>query len=182
MRGHTDEKLIHMKEQEKQGASSVNSTGKEQHSAGKRIIHFGTANDSAEDQYYLALGNVPTPRHEAELSASGNTASLATTDAAFTASFAAAVERTRHDIGAAVTSKNTLRASLGMSQLRPEYLERHLQVQHDNAMAAESRMADVDVALEMTEFVRNHILSQSAVAKLSQASVLPQMALTLVGR
>jgi len=38
----------------------------------------------------------------------------------------------------------------------------------------------VDVASEMTEFVRQQILTQSAVAMLSQANSLPKMALNLI--
>jgi flagellin len=33
----------------------------------------------------------------------------------------------------------------------------------------------------MTEFVRNQILTQAAVAMLAQANTLPQLALTLIG-
>jgi flagellin len=36
------------------------------------------------------------------------------------------------------------------------------------------------VAQEMTEFVRNQILTQSAVAMLAQANQLPQMAMQLM--
>jgi flagellin len=39
----------------------------------------------------------------------------------------------------------------------------------------------VDVASEMTEFVRNQILVQAAVAMLGQANNLPQLALQLIG-
>lgn len=46
--------------------------------------------------------------------------------------------------------------------------------------AAESRISDVDVATEMTNFVRNQILAQSAVAMLGQANSLPQMATQLL--
>jgi flagellin len=54
-------------------------------------------------------------------------------------------------------------------------------IQAENLQAAESRISDVDVATEMTEFVRNQILTQAAVAMLSQANSLPQMALSLIG-
>jgi flagellin len=47
-------------------------------------------------------------------------------------------------------------------------------------MASESRISDVDVALEMTEFVRNQIVSQAAVAMLAQANNLPRMAMQLI--
>ena len=50
----------------------------------------------------------------------------------------------------------------------------------ENLQAAESRISDVDVSTEMTEFVRNQILSQAAVAMLSQANALPQNVLTLL--
>jgi len=51
----------------------------------------------------------------------------------------------------------------------------------ENLQAAESRISDVDVATEMTNFVRNQILTQSAVAMLSQANSMPQMAMQLIG-
>ncbi|MFH1059294.1 MAG: flagellin, partial [Pseudomonadota bacterium] len=47
--------------------------------------------------------------------------------------------------------------------------------------AAESRISDVDVAIEMTEFTKNNILAQAAVAMLAQANSLPQLALQLLG-
>ena len=40
---------------------------------------------------------------------------------------------------------------------------------------------DVDVAQEMTEFVRQQILSQSAIAMLAQANSLPRLAMQLLG-
>jgi flagellin len=56
----------------------------------------------------------------------------------------------------------------------------NLSIQAENLQAAESRISDVDVATEMTEFTRNQILVQSAVAMLAQANSLPQMALQLI--
>ena len=38
---------------------------------------------------------------------------------------------------------------------------------------AESRISDVDIATEMTNMVRNQILSQAATAMLAQANSLP---------
>jgi flagellin len=38
----------------------------------------------------------------------------------------------------------------------------------------------VDVAVEMTEFTRNQILTQAAVSMLAQANALPQLALRLI--
>ena len=65
-------------------------------------------------------------------------------------------------------------------QNRLENTITNLQIQAENLQAAESRISDVDVANEMTNFVRNQILTQSAVAMLAQANQLPQMAMQLM--
>lgn len=65
-------------------------------------------------------------------------------------------------------------------QNRLENTISNLQIQAENLQAAESRISDVDVASEMTNFVKNQILTQSAVAMLSQANSLPQLALNLL--
>ena len=57
----------------------------------------------------------------------------------------------------------------------------NLTTQAENLQAAESRISDVDVATEMTNFVRSQILTQAAVAMLSQANSMPQMAMRLIG-
>jgi flagellin len=66
-------------------------------------------------------------------------------------------------------------------QNRLQNTVQNLQIQAENTQASESQISDVDVATEMTEFVRQQILSQSAVAMLSQANSLPKMALQLLG-
>jgi flagellin len=66
-------------------------------------------------------------------------------------------------------------------QNRLENTISNLQIQAENMQAAESRISDVDVATEMTEFIRNQVLTQATVAMLSQANSLPQMALQLIG-
>ena len=83
-------------------------------------------------------------------------------------------------INRAITSKDNIRANLGALQNRLENTITNLQIQAENMQAAESRISDVDVATEMINFVRNQILTQSAVAMLSQANSLPQMALQLM--
>ena len=51
----------------------------------------------------------------------------------------------------------------------------------ENLQNAESRISDADVAAEMTRFVREQILTQSAVSMLSQANSVPQMLMRLLG-
>lgn len=84
-------------------------------------------------------------------------------------------------IGTAIDSKDNTRASLGSLSNRLENTITNLTVQAENLQAAESRVSDVDVALEMTEFTKNNILVQAAVAMLAQANTLPTLALTLLG-
>ena len=81
----------------------------------------------------------------------------------------------------AIQKKDKIRAHLGAVQNRLENTISNLNIQAENLQAAESRISDVDVATEMTEFVRQQILAQSAVAMLSQANTLPKMAMQLIG-
>ena len=76
---------------------------------------------------------------------------------------------------------NDVRASLGAITNRLENTVSNLTTQAENLQAAESRISDVDVATEMTKFVRNQILTQSSVAMLSQANSMPKMAMQLIG-
>ena len=77
--------------------------------------------------------------------------------------------------------KDKIRAHLGATQNRLENTVTNLTIQSENLQNAESRIRDVDVATEMTNFVRNQVLTQSAVAMLSQANSMPQMAMQLIG-
>lgn len=81
----------------------------------------------------------------------------------------------------AIVSKDKIRAHLGGLQNRLENTITNLSIQAENMQAAESRISDVDVAEEMTAFVRNQILTQAAVSMLSQANSMPKMAMQLIG-
>ena len=143
-------------------------------STGKLKVHFGTANDSSEDYYYIKIGT-----STASALGVGNQAD--TEMDAYTVSTQAAAQKALDGLQAAITSKDKIRAHLGSLQNRLENTVTNLQIQAENLQAAESRISDVDVATEMTQFVRNQVLTQSAVAMLSQANSLPQMALQLIG-
>ncbi|MDR1043765.1 MAG: flagellin [Candidatus Adiutrix sp.] len=80
----------------------------------------------------------------------------------------------------AVQNKERIRASLGAYINRLENTITNLEIQAENLQAAESRISDVDIAAEMTEFVKNQVLTQAAISMLSQANSLPQMALSLL--
>ena len=143
-------------------------------STGKLKVHFGSANDSAEDYYYIQIGD-----STASALGVGNQAS--TDAAAYTVSTQEAAQKALVGINNAIVSKDKIRAHLGALQNRLENTITNLTTQAENLQAAESRISDVDVATEMTQFVRNQILTQSAVAMLSQANSMPQMAMQLIG-
>ena len=143
-------------------------------STGKMKIHFGTMNDSAEDYYYIQIGT-----STASALGVGNQATAGS--AAYTVSTQEAAQKALVGLNDAVVSKDKIRAHLGALQNRLENTISNLTTQSENLQAAESRISDVDVATEMTKFVRNQILTQSSVAMLSQANSMPQMAMQLIG-
>jgi len=72
------------------------------------------------------------------------------------------------------------RADLGAYQNRMEFAVKGIMVGYENIQAAESRIRDTDMALEMSKFVKNQILSQSSIAMLGQANTKPQGVLSLI--
>ncbi len=142
-------------------------------STGKLKVHFGTANDSAEDYYYIQIDNATA----SALGVGNNSAA----GAGYSISTQQGAQQALDALNEAITSKDKIRANLGALQNRLENTITNLTIQAENLQAAESRISDVDVATEMTNFVRNQILTQSAVAMLSQANSLPQMAMQLIG-
>ena len=91
-----------------------------------------------------------------------------------------AAQNALETIDDAIVKKDQVRAHLGALQNRLENTVTNLSIQAENLQASESRISDTDVATEMTAFVRNQILTQSAVSMLSQANSLPQMLTTLL--
>jgi flagellin len=136
-------------------------------------IHFGTGNSSAEDYYYIRITS-------ATASALGLGNGIAAGTAGYTISTQAAAQAALEAIDAAVAIKDNIRANLGAVANRLANTISNLTIQAENLQAAESRISDVDVATEMTEFVRNQILTQAAVGMLAQANALPQLALRLI--
>ena len=154
--------------------SSSKHDGSGFNSKGKLKVHFGTGNDSAEDYYYIQIGE-----STASALGIGNTADP--TRGGYSISTQSAAQQSLAALTQAIVSKDKIRASLGALQNRLENTISNLNIQAENLQAAESRISDVDVASEMTEFVRNQILTQGAVAMLSQANALPKMAMQLIG-
>jgi flagellin len=84
-------------------------------------------------------------------------------------------------IDVAISDISTTRGSLGAVQNRLEHTINNLGVISENLSASESRIRDVDMAEEMTQFSKNQILTESATAMLAQANAKPQSVLKLLG-
>jgi len=140
--------------------------------SGDLKVHFGPGNDCSEDYYYLRIGN-------STASAFG-LGTGATSTAGRSISTQALAQTALDAIQNAIISKDKIRANLGAMQNRLENTITNLEIQAENLQASESRISDVDVATEMTQFVRYQILAQSATAMLAQANSLPKMAMNLI--
>jgi len=80
----------------------------------------------------------------------------------------------------AITQLATDRSTVGASMQRLNYTNEQLGVLKDNLSAANSRIKDVDVAQESTQYAKYNILVQSGTAMLAQANATPQSALRLL--
>jgi flagellin len=81
----------------------------------------------------------------------------------------------------AINTVSTERSKLGAYQNRLQHKIANLDTSAENLTAAESRIRDIDMAKEMTNFTKNSILTQAATAMLAQANALPQGVLQLLG-
>jgi flagellin len=81
----------------------------------------------------------------------------------------------------AITQLAKDRATVGANQSALNMYSEQLGVSKDNLIAANSRIKDVNVADESTNFARFNILVQAGTAMLAQANATPQSALRLLG-
>jgi len=80
----------------------------------------------------------------------------------------------------AISAVSSKRATFGASMNRLATTVSNLQSMRTNMSAANSRIADVDVAEETASLARNQVLSQAAVSILAQANQAPQLAMSLL--
>jgi flagellin len=79
-----------------------------------------------------------------------------------------------------ISKVSSQRANLGAAQNRFQSVINNLQVAVENTSAAQSRIADADVAAETANMTRANILVQAGTAILAQANQAPQAALKLL--
>lgn len=131
------------------------------------LIHFGAGNDAAEDYYRITSGDAGISESGLGI---GNLNVASQTAAQYSLSY----------LDTAIIKKDQIRANLGATQNRLENTATNISIQAENLQAAESRISDVDVATEMTEFTREQILTQAATAMLAQANSLQRTILKLI--
>jgi flagellin len=84
------------------------------------------------------------------------------------------------DIDDAINNVSKMRGDLGAAQNRMEHRLDNLATYQENLTASESRIRDVDMADEMTNFTKLGILQQAGTAMLAQANQAPQTVLSLL--
>jgi flagellin len=84
------------------------------------------------------------------------------------------------NVKAALDQLSQDRATVGAYQSRLNFTADQLTVSQQNISAASSKIKDVDVAQESTEYARYNILVQTGTAMLAQANQLPQTVLKLL--
>ncbi|WP_416044604.1 flagellin [Clostridium tyrobutyricum] len=83
-------------------------------------------------------------------------------------------------VDTAIKKVSTERSNLGAVQNRLEHTINNLGTSSENLTSAESRIRDVDMAAEMSQYSKDNILSQAAQAMLAQANTQPQQVLQLL--
>jgi len=84
------------------------------------------------------------------------------------------------DIEGAITAVDTDRASYGAQQDQLNHVVNNMSATSTNISAAKSRISDVDMASEMSEYTKDNILVQAATSMLAQANSMPQGVLKLL--
>ena len=144
---------------------------------GALAIQVGTGSDVAKDVISVSLGDV-------EGVAGVNDGTTLLSDAAGATGFkvdtAANRTLTIDAIDVAIENISKQRAELGSTQNRLEHTIKSLNVAGENLQAAQSRIADVDMAQEMVKFTKANILSQAGTAMLAQANQSSQGVLSLL--
>jgi flagellin len=84
------------------------------------------------------------------------------------------------DIDTAISGVSALRGQFGAVQNRLEHAMQATAVYHENLVASESRIRDVDMAAEMVNLSKQQILQQAGTSMLAQANQAPQQVLSLI--
>lgn len=131
-------------------------------------VHVGIGNTAAIDKISITTG---------DLTAS----TLGVDTGSMDLSTSADADIAIGDLQVALDAVNSYRSTFGASQNRLESAISSLATFNENTAAAESRIRDADFASETAEMAKLQIMQQAGIAVLSQANVVSQGALSLLG-
>jgi flagellin len=80
----------------------------------------------------------------------------------------------------AIKNVSTARANYGAIENRLNHRLNNLATYQENLTSSESRIRDVDMAAEMTNYTKENILQQAGTSMLAQANQAPQSVLSLL--
>lgn len=80
----------------------------------------------------------------------------------------------------AIAIVSAARSLMGAYENRLDYIQSNLDESEENMTRAVSRLGDVDMAEEMTEYTNANVLTQASISVLAQANDLPQQVLSLL--
>lgn len=80
----------------------------------------------------------------------------------------------------AISKVSAARSKMGAYENRLDYAIGSLDASEENMTNAISRLGDVDMAQEMTEYTNKNVLTQASISVLAQANDLPQQVLSLL--
>ncbi len=80
----------------------------------------------------------------------------------------------------AIKATSNARSKLGAYENRLDYSVTSLDAFEENMTEAQSRLADTDMAQEMTTYTQQNVLNQAAISVLTQANDMPQQVLQLL--
>ncbi|MCP4572072.1 MAG: flagellin FliC [bacterium] len=127
----------------------------------------------------VGIGSTPTDRVQIDLGNPMDAAAIGISTGIDTALNAQAAMA---EVDGALAAVSSIRANFGAVQNRLETSIRNIGMTTENLAAANSRIRDVDVALETSNMTSLQILQQAGVSILTQANNTSQLALSLMQR
>ena len=145
--------------------------------AGQQLLNLSGA--SATITFQVGTGNNSVSQVGVTFS-SATTTALGVASTSVSISGVASAQAAISAIASALASVNSIEGSLGAYQNEFQAIIANLTVGQQNMTASYSRIVDVNMAQEMTQFTTDQILMQSGVAMLSQAQQEPSLVLKLL--
>jgi flagellin len=175
--------LVRMRELDQQAANGTLSTDQiaylqsEYDALDNEITRITT---STEFNGISLLDTAATISIAVDISGGGNDIDLTTTDLTTTAP-GGTVGSSQAALETAINAVSEARADFGAVQNRLESSIRNLNNTSENLAAANSRIRDVDMAMETSKLTSYQILQQAGVSVLAQANMTSGLALSLLG-